>query len=109
VKSNVAKRIRLERLRQNLSQQNIADDLGITVAAYSNLERGVSDITLSRLFQLASIFNKSIHWFFEDDVKTVHEVQGVRWHNRLNLLIQDVDKLKIKISRIEELLTKKGS
>lgn len=35
----VAEKIRLERLKQNLSQQNMADELGITAAAYSNLER----------------------------------------------------------------------
>jgi transcriptional regulator with XRE-family HTH domain len=40
----VAEKIRMERLRLNLSQQNMVDELGITVAAYSNLERDVSDI-----------------------------------------------------------------
>jgi len=38
----VSYKIRMERLRKNLSQQNMADELGITVAAYSNLERGVT-------------------------------------------------------------------
>jgi transcriptional regulator with XRE-family HTH domain len=37
VKNKVAEKIRMERLRLNLSQQNMADELGITIAAYSNL------------------------------------------------------------------------
>lgn len=41
----VAEKIRMERLRLNLSQQNMADELGMTFAAYSNLERSVSDIS----------------------------------------------------------------
>ena len=55
MKEQVAERIRLERLRLNLSQQNIADELGITVAAYSNLERGVTEISINRMFKIAEL------------------------------------------------------
>ena len=59
MKNTVAEKIRLERLKQNLSQQNMADELGITAAAYSNLERGVSDITVTRLFEVSRILKKT--------------------------------------------------
>lgn len=55
MKERIAEKIRLLRLSRNLSQQNIADELNITVAAYSNIERGVSDINLTRLDAIARI------------------------------------------------------
>ncbi len=55
MKEKVAERIRIIRLSKGLSQQNIADDLGITVAAYSNIERGITDISVSRVYQIADI------------------------------------------------------
>lgn len=58
MKNMVAEKIRLERLKQNLSQQNMAIESGITAAACSNLERGVSDITITRLFEESSILKK---------------------------------------------------
>jgi transcriptional regulator with XRE-family HTH domain len=66
MKNTVAEKIRLERLKQNLSQQNMADELGITAAAYSNLERGVSDITVTRLFEVSRILKKTPQWFIEE-------------------------------------------
>lgn len=59
MKERIAEKIRLLRLSRNLSQQNIADELNITVAAYSNIERGVSDINLTRLEAIAHILGTS--------------------------------------------------
>jgi transcriptional regulator with XRE-family HTH domain len=56
MKEKLADRIRKARLMRNLSQQNMADELEITVAAYSNIERGVTELTVTRLFQIATIF-----------------------------------------------------
>ena len=57
MKERVAEKIRILRLSKNLSQQNIADELNLTVAAYSNIERGVSDINLARLSDIARILD----------------------------------------------------
>lgn len=43
------------RLSKNFSQQNMADELNLTVAAYSNIERGVSEINMTRLADIARI------------------------------------------------------
>jgi transcriptional regulator with XRE-family HTH domain len=60
MKKLVAERIRLLRLSNNLSQENVADELGISIGAYSNIERGITDITITRADQLARIFKVSI-------------------------------------------------
>jgi transcriptional regulator with XRE-family HTH domain len=55
VKKLIAERIRLHRLSKSLSQQNIADELQITVAAYSKIERGITDVSVSRVYKIADI------------------------------------------------------
>lgn len=48
----------MARLYKGLSQENVATELGLTNAAYSNIERGVTDITVTRLFQISRILDK---------------------------------------------------
>jgi transcriptional regulator with XRE-family HTH domain len=55
MKDRIAEKIRMLRLSKNFSQQNMADELNLTVAAYSNIERGVSEINLTRLAEISRI------------------------------------------------------
>jgi transcriptional regulator with XRE-family HTH domain len=50
MKVKLGERIRKVRLLKGLSQQNMADELGITVASFSNIERGTTNINVDRLF-----------------------------------------------------------
>jgi transcriptional regulator with XRE-family HTH domain len=65
MKEKIAERIRIQRLMKGLSQQNMADELGITVAAFSNIERGVTDITVTRLLEICKILNYSVTQFLD--------------------------------------------
>lgn len=47
--------LRLERLRRGLSQEAFADALSITGAAWSKIERGETELTLTRLYQACQI------------------------------------------------------
>lgn len=58
MKEEIGIRIRMARLYKGLSQENVATELGLTNAAYSNIERGVTDITVTRLFQISRILDK---------------------------------------------------
>lgn len=57
MKERIAEKIRMLRLSKNFSQQNMADELNLTVAAYSNIERGVSEINLTRLSDICRILD----------------------------------------------------
>lgn len=50
---NLAEKIRLLRLQKGYSQENMADVLGISTTAYGDIERGKTELTLSRLEQIA--------------------------------------------------------
>ena len=111
MKNIVAKKIRLERLKQNLSQQNMSDELGITAAAYSNLERGVSDITITRLFEVSRILSKAPQWFIEETPNSTelfgnNVVESEMKHDLL-ILQKEMEFLKHQLTKMHLQLTKK--
>ena len=60
MKEKLAERIRMARLMRSLSQQNMADELGLTVASYSNIERGVTELTVVRLYAISEILGITV-------------------------------------------------
>ncbi len=64
----VAEKLRRLRREQELSQQNVADDNGISSTAYSKMEAGRIDFTITRLAQLASYFRVALPDFFDDSL-----------------------------------------
>ena len=60
----IGTRVREERVRRGLSQQNLADALGITYQQAHKYERGINRISASRLFQIAQILDVPITEFF---------------------------------------------
>jgi len=75
----VGQRIRFYRISKNISQETVSGELKISKAAYSNLERGITAISVKRLDQIATILNIAIVQFFKTDhpsiVPTIDIVQ----------------------------------
>ena len=106
MKKKVGERIRVARVTKGLSQQNMADELGLTVASYSNIERGVTDITITRLFEIARILQVKIENILDlenpsQNVKdtgltyfTKNEVDIVEIRKMLTDLQEEVKRLK---------------
>ncbi|GAB3639455.1 helix-turn-helix domain-containing protein [Spirosoma arcticum] len=59
MKHSLPERIRLQRLQRGLSQENMADLLSLSTTAYGDIERGKTDLTLSRLSQIAHVLDVS--------------------------------------------------
>jgi transcriptional regulator with XRE-family HTH domain len=57
---SAGKNIRILRHEHNWSQEDVAKRLGISIPAFSKIETGVTDINLSRLEQIANIFEVSV-------------------------------------------------
>jgi len=56
----VGKNIRTIRHQRGWSQEDVANRLGISIPAFSKIETGVTDINLSRLEQIADIFQVNV-------------------------------------------------
>ena len=57
---SVGKNIRTLRHQRNWSQEDIANRIGISIPAFSKIETGVTDINLSRLEQIANIYEVNV-------------------------------------------------
>ena len=56
-------KIRLERMKLDISQEELAELSGVSVRTISDIERGITDIRYTNLFQIASAFKLSLSDF----------------------------------------------
>lgn len=61
----VRKKIKHIRLEKKLTQQNLADELGISQKSFMHIEKGKSKLKVEILLQLAKILDKKVTDFFE--------------------------------------------
>ena len=66
----IGARVRKLRILKGLNQQDMGDKLKITPGAYAKIERGETDPSASRLFQLAAIFKVDIMALLKDEPGT---------------------------------------
>ncbi len=57
---NLGKNIKTLRQARGWSQEQVANQLGITAPAFSKIECGLTDVNLSRLEQIASLFELKV-------------------------------------------------
>jgi len=65
-KIRVGRNIRQIRLLKGIEVKQLCKELSISTAAYSNIERGITDINLSRLMQLADYFSVTCAHILDD-------------------------------------------
>lgn len=56
INREIGAKLRLVRQCKQLSQQNVSDDIGVSTTAYSKMENGKTEFSVTRLFQLANYF-----------------------------------------------------
>lgn len=56
-KKQIGENIKKIRVSLKKEVKEVSKDLNISVAAYSNIERGITDISISRILQIAEYFN----------------------------------------------------
>jgi transcriptional regulator with XRE-family HTH domain len=72
---SVGKNIRTIRHQRGWSQEDVANRLGISIPAFSKIETGVTDINLSRLEQIAGIYEVNVIHLLSMDAQET-EPQG---------------------------------
>jgi len=78
----LGKKIRLLRHQKGWSQEDVAKRLDISIPAFSKIETGITDINLSRLEQISTLFDMSVVQLLtfndaEQDQKFVNELDMV--------------------------------
>ena len=115
--TSLPERIRLQRLQRGLSQENMADLLGLSTTAYGDIERGKTDLTLSRLNQIGGVFNLSLLALMSDTEQPTVEAIPLPDYSHENETLRltlekqaiELDKLRLEADywkrRYEERLT----
>lgn len=82
---SVHEKIRLVRQLKGWSQEDVASKLGMSPNGYGSIERGETDVNLSRLEQIAGIFGIKLSDLMELNEKNVFNLAGEHnnqsnWH-----------------------------
>lgn len=81
----LGKRIREERLRLNLTQEKLSEDINISTAYLGQIERGERNVTLDKLIPLANRLGVTVDFLLSDYITSVDDDINL---NRLKQLLQ---------------------
>jgi transcriptional regulator with XRE-family HTH domain len=105
----IGERIRKLRNIKGVTQENVAEELGITASSYSKIERGETDANISRLLQIAKVLEVNVNSFFEDRLPSANEENkyGYASKEEVENLNRVIAGLARQIEKLQEELAKK--
>lgn len=65
-------RLREARKEKGFSHENMASELKISQAAYTNIEKNESKLTVERLLKIAEVLEKPVYYFFETNPNNIY-------------------------------------
>jgi transcriptional regulator with XRE-family HTH domain len=104
VASNLSEKIRQIRMQKGLSQENMADMLGLSTTAYGDMERGRTELSVSRLENVAKLLDVPLHELLGFDAMTMSETEWLRQENTRILaenrrMQNELDQWKLKFKQ----------
>lgn len=66
IDAHVGGRVRLRRMLLGMSQEKLAEKLGLTFQQVQTYEKGINRIGASRLFELSQLLGVGVDFFYED-------------------------------------------
>ena len=109
IKISIGDNLRVLRNKQNLSQQLVADFLGVDRKTYVSWESGTADIKSSFLPRIATLFQVEINDLFRKKMNSVtithnSENKNVSANNSVVVLLTDKD----AVAQLVDIIKKKG-
>ncbi len=75
----LGKRIRMERVRLNLTQERLAECVNISTAYVGQIERGERSLTLDKLVSIARVLNVTVDYLLSDYVSVQDDNLALMW------------------------------
>ena len=94
----VGQHIRRLRAGLNFSQADMADQLGITAGAFAKIERGETDPSITRLYEIATILEVDIISLLQNQ-KTSNPTDNSGIQKQIDNLSKEVTELKKLVKR----------
>jgi transcriptional regulator with XRE-family HTH domain len=115
--NKIGDRIRVCRVEKKLSQENVANEIGISITAYSKIERGLTNVSIGRLEQIAACLDVSLTRLMHpsDDIyRTINNIDMMRDGgyiyppdiNKQALLIR-IENLQEELARLNKTIAEK--
>jgi transcriptional regulator with XRE-family HTH domain len=90
----LGEKIRYMRNLKDWSQEEMADKLGISLPAYSKIERNITDVGFSRLTQIAKVFGMTVVELLSVSSKPAEQIN---FHKVLAEKEKEINRLQKKI------------
>jgi transcriptional regulator with XRE-family HTH domain len=111
VSNTVGEKIRQLRVLSNLSQENIAEEIGMSYGNYGKIERGEIDVSSTHLIAIAKVLKVNVSAFFDKkigvNISEPKSNYGYATKDELNDLANAIIKLTKAFEHIEKQLPKK--
>jgi transcriptional regulator with XRE-family HTH domain len=101
---NIGHKLKALRLTHCISQKTVADQLGISVPAYSKIETGLTDISFSKVQQIADIYSVSIIDLLKIGEKDAKDEQYPNLKKQLDELIEKYNDQQKKMIQLYEII-----
>lgn len=111
MKNSIGDNIRMLRVLKGLSQENMANELNISVSTYSNLERDVSALTVKRLLLIADILGINAGTILEMNSKQLLAENEIKEYSKsvdstIDKLQKQIDLMSAELSQLRKPLKK---
>lgn len=96
----LGKRIREERLKLNLTQEQLAEKINVSTTYIGFIERGERSITLGKLTLLANVLGVSIDYLLSDIVAPLPSSNEKLWVQLLSSATEEDQQLIIDMAKL---------
>ncbi|MFI3157560.1 MAG: helix-turn-helix transcriptional regulator [Methylococcaceae bacterium] len=98
---SVHEKIRLVRKAKGLTLEDVAHQLGMSTNGYGDIERGATDVNLSRLEQISELFGMELSELMDLNEKNVFnflgaQSTGIGTQNHCNISSGSIEQLQLK-------------
>ena len=80
----LGKRIREERLKLNLTQEKLAEDVNLSTAYIGQIERGERHISLENLITIVNRLDITVDYILKDSVSVSNNTLSCLWKQLMN-------------------------
>jgi len=96
----LGKRIREERLKLNLTQEKLAEDVNLSTAYIGQIERGERSLTLDNLIAVVNRLGVSVDYLLSDSVVPGDDGQYLLWSQLMNGRTEDEKALAVNMVKL---------
>lgn len=96
----LGQRIRQERMKLNLTQEKLAEDVGLSTTYIGQVERGERSLTLGKLVLIVNRFGVTVDYLLSDSVEPKNDSQYRLWSQLMDGRTEDEKALAVNMVKL---------